>query len=1023
MGDVQLEQILKREDVPSDVKQIVMHHLHESQKKEEVLWGSTEQYQTLVETIEDVILLQDLGLNHLYRNPAYYRSLGFTESELDELDRWSRIHPDDLPLIKSNLDKLYQTGAITTEYRIKHKNGHWIHRSAKTSMIYRGDKPYAILSVIREISERKQAEKALRDSEERLRSFMEASPDNFLLLNQSLNLIEINEAALTRFPSGTKRGMVLGKNLIELSPDVEKTGRHEQYMEVLRTGEPFYIEEFVPDSKFGKRIITLKAFKVGEGLGIIATDITESKQVQDDLRKAKTRLEYLLTANPAIIYSCEPEDNFQMTFISENVTDLLGFESHYFLDNPHFCSERIHPNDQEQVVTSFKEIVEKGYFSETYRIRHKDGTYRWVLEEAKLILDDSRSPIEVVGSWIDITERKQVQEAFRKTEERLIAFMDSATDSMSLWDSNLNLIDCNNAALEILPEKTTKDDYIGKNLIDFDPRMRERKEYQQFLDVIKTGESITLEGSILYPTRDDQHLLVTAFKVGNGLGMVTTDITKRLHAEKVLQQRTHDLGERIKELNCLYRISKLTKDTHKPLDEILYGIVSLIPPGWHYPEITCSRIKYMGKVFTTDNFQETPWIQTTDIVISGKKSGRIDIYYLEEMPEIDKGPFLKEEWDLIEAIKGEVEEFIERKIVEDALKESEEKLRLIAETSANTIIMVDVEFVIQYINRTVTVSKEEVIGTPIYMLVEEEHQAYVKQHLREAVEKKEPVHYETPYRSSDGTLSFFESLATPIIIEGQVIGLTVSSRDVTQQKQLEKTRRDLEQRRASFISMTSHELRTPITVIKGYTEFLNKNLEKIDTIRRSQAIQSISRNIFRLERLIEGVADITRMDQGIFELNTSVIPFYKFLKTSVLPYQELYVEKFSIQGLVESESSVFLNIDEDRLRQVLDNLLDNANKHTPDDGKIVLTPVVLSNTIQISISDTGVGVDPNDLERIFDQFVSIETEQASGGTGIGLYVSKAICEEHGGTLTAHSEGKNQGATFVVELPRWFEKRV
>ncbi len=81
---------------------------------------------------------------------------------------------------------------------------------------------------------------------------------------------------------------------------------------------------------------------------------------------------------------------------------------------------------------------------------------------------------------------------------------------------------------------------------------------------------------------------------------------------------------------------------------------------------------------------------------------------------------------------------------------------------------------------------------------------------------------------------------------------------------------------------------------------------------------------------------------------------------------------------------------------------------------------IQSKSIQISISDTGVGIDPNDIERIFDQFVSIPTERASGGTGIGLYVSRAICEAHGGTISAYSKGKNQGATFVIELPHWLE---
>jgi PAS domain S-box-containing protein len=566
---------------------------------------------------------------------------------------------------------------------------------------------------------------------------------------------------IDEFPEATKKEDLIGKNILDLIPDLKDTGRYNQYVEVIRTGNPLFLESYSSHPKFGDRFYSVKAFKVGEGLGMVNRDVTEKTQ-------------------------------------------------------------------------------------------------------AEKALQDSR--------------------------RRLRDFVDSATDSITLWDSNLNLVDCNTAMLEMLPEGPTKADILGKNISDFDLGMEENGEYPQFKEVIKTGKSLTFESSIPYAKLSGQDLLVNVFKVGNGLGIMTTNIT-------------------------------------------------------------------------------------------------------------------------------------ERKRMEEALRESEIKYRSLVERANDGIVIVydyKLVFLNQQFAQMLGYTVEEIINTPYKRITHPEVTSEIdRRYSSRMTGERSPTIYETVLMKKNGVPIDVEFNVGVITYQGKLATLTFV-RDITERKKMDKIRQDLDNRRSAFVSMTSHELRTPITVIKGYTEFLMKNLENIDVIQKSQAIGSISRNITRLERLIEGVADITRMEQRIFKLNKDVIPFSEFLESSVRPYQELYREKFLIQGLIKSESKIFLNIDDDRLKQVLDNILDNANKQTPDDGRIVLTPTILSNTIQISISDTGVGIDPDNLDQIFEQFVSIETERASRGTGIGLYVSKAICEAHGGSLTAHSEGKNQGATFIVELPQWFE---
>ena len=126
--------------------------------------------------------------------------------------------------------------------------------------------------------------------------------------------------------------------------------------------------------------------------------------------------------------------------------------------------------------------------------------------------------------------------------------------------------------------------------------------------------------------------------------------SERNRVEEVLRRKTHDLAERIKELNCLYAISNLVEKPDISLEEIFHGFVDLIPPSWQYPEITCSRIILEDEEYKTGNFKETGWRQTGDIFVHGERSGILEVYYLEEKPEIDEGPFLNEERSLINAL-------------------------------------------------------------------------------------------------------------------------------------------------------------------------------------------------------------------------------------------------------------------------------------------------------------------------------------------------------------------------------------
>ena len=154
-------------------------------------------------------------------------------------------------------------------------------------------------------------------------------------------------------------------------------------------------------------------------------------------------------------------------------------------------------------------------------------------------------------------------------------------------------------------------------------------------------------------------------------------------AEKAYQKKTHELGERIKELNCLYGISSLREKPGLSIEETLQNIVDLIPPSWQYPASTCARIILGDEVYGTENFKETKWKQASDIIVHGRLRGRLEAFYIEEKPESDEGPFLKEERSLINAVAERLGRIIERKLADQSLRDAlEESQRRKAEISA-----------------------------------------------------------------------------------------------------------------------------------------------------------------------------------------------------------------------------------------------------------------------------------------------------------------------------------------------------
>ena len=178
------------------------------------------------------------------------------------------------------------------------------------------------------------------------------------------------------------------------------------------------------------------------------------------------------------------------------------------------------------------------------------------------------------------------------------------------------------------------------------------------------------------------------------------DITERKKMENSLQLYSHNLGERVKELNCLHEISKLIELTDISFEKIFQGIVCLIPPAFLYPDNTCSRIVINEREYKTENFKKTKWSLNHDIFVHGECVGVLEVYCLEEKTGMDKHPFLKEETDLINNISNRLGRIIEHKMTQENLRKSENRYQVIMDSMIEPIYICSQKFVIEYMNAT-----------------------------------------------------------------------------------------------------------------------------------------------------------------------------------------------------------------------------------------------------------------------------------------------------------------------------------
>lgn len=880
-----------------------------SKKIEEKLKESEERYRGIFETANDGIFLMD-GKLFIDCNGTTIKMFGCSKKSDVVNHTPFDFSPIKQPDGKNSVEKgsLYIKNALNG----KPQRFYWQHITKKgktfdaevslNTLNLRGKK--FIQAIVRDISQQREAEQKLAESQEKYKSVFDSVNDVIVLFNKEGFIIDINQD--WKKITGYDPKMFIGKHFTELGNviDPKRVRIMTPNYRKLLAGKMVYPDNIVIKTKNGKKIIfevsisIRKINNVTVGLLAVLKDITNRISTEKNLKEVE-KIAGLGSYDLDIVTG-----KWKSSVILD---DIFGINNTYKKTVAGWVSI-IHPEHRQMMFDYLsKEVIgKKQPFDKEYKIiRKSDKTERWMHGLGKLELNKKNQPVRMIGTIVDITDRKKIENELISQNIKFETIFDSVPDFIIYKSLDDKFLDVNKAFADWLglPEEKI----IGKTTFDMiKDKQVAKKTREDDLDIIRTGKpkfgvirSFTspFSGKLMWgmyskmPFFDSNKKLI-------GTLTVTTDITKIVESERELK-----------------RVNDLIFDKSKRLEAVLENIGDY--------------------VFVVDrNYKITMMNKVACQLMDCSSNKAIGKYY------------------------SDVFKFIYEKdhTVNDQFIKSAMENGVITEMSNHTLLI-------------------------------------------------KPNGEEMPIADS----------AAPIKDEhGNVTSCVIVFRDVTKERGIDKMKTE-------FVSIASHQLRTPLTGIKWFLELLLN--QKIGALNEKQIdfINQVSLSNERMISLVSDLLSVSRIETGSekFQISKRRIDIIPIISSVVLDNTVLAKEKnIKIINNVSGHDKFMVLADNDHIRQVFQNLITNAIKYSNENGKVEINCMHRSSDTMFSIRDYGVGIPLNQQSRVFEKFFradNIITKETSG-TGLGLYIAKAIVEGHGGNIWFESvEGK--GTTFYFSIPQ------
>ncbi|MBW1709759.1 MAG: PAS domain S-box protein [Deltaproteobacteria bacterium] len=621
-------------------------------------------------------------------------------------------------------------------------------------------------------------------------------------------------------------------------------------------------------------------------------------------------------------------------------------------------------------------------------------------------------------------EYEETREKSEQVVKQLAAIVESSEDAI-IGKTLDGIIQTWNKGAEMV-YGYTPEEIIGKPISILVPPER-LDELSQILTRINQGESVDRYETVRIRkdgTRVPVSLTISPIKDSGGkivgTSTVARDITERKRAEEALRRTVYRLNERVKELNCLYAVSRLVVRPGISFEEMLQGTVYLIPPALQFPGIACARIILEGRNIKTANFKETPWKIAADIMVYGEPSGTLEVCYTERLSSDEGIIFQEEEKSLLGAIAGRLGRITERERAEAALRMREKSFRDLVENSLTGIFIVQ-EGKIVYKNP----EQKRLLGN----LSESFNLSDFKNFHPDDVEKMRQFYqrilsgeaqtldvdfrlYPAGKMDSKSDMLWIDCRASLIEYRGKE-AILFNMMDMTRAKEFEHllTIKDKMTSLGRVAAGIAHEIRNPLSGINIYLDTLEKIFEKADGFEKvPKILGQIQSASSKIESVIKRVMDFSKPSEPKFVFADINHPIGEAIDLSAVSLRKsgIKIEK------VLSENLPKCRIDPHLIEAVILNLITNAAeamKNVNGLKQIEVSSSVMGEGVVVKVSDSGPGVPLNQVDKIFDPFYTTKSDS----TGIGLSLNHRIVTDHGGTMSV-SKSKWGGAEFIINIP-------
>ncbi|QQS35429.1 MAG: PAS domain S-box protein [Ignavibacteriales bacterium] len=650
------------------------------------------------------------------------------------------------------------------------------------------------------------------------------------------------------------------------------------------------------------------------------------------------------------------------------------------------------------------------------------GEVKWQQWTNKALFDKSGNIIEYQSVGRDITKQKRSEESLRISEERYRLAVENSPNQIFSVNKNGLLITWNKACEELFQFKR---EILGQSFTELLHSSSDVSEVQNMIQQVFEGKTFNIP-ELIFKSKDGtkKYLMVRLYPlIGNekkiyACVFTATDLTERKKIELALRkseelQRALFTGSVDPILITDINFKTIAAN---PALEKLIGYSSDELRGFTFPP---------NSAFDSTLIRE--WVEKckSGEGVSGYEtniSGRSD----ELIPvSMTISP--------IKNIKGELRyisfwlrDIKERKRIQEALRISEERMRLLLQSAEDIVLMQNLEGKILYYNGATKygLTPGEVVGKSPYDFFEKDLAEILEKHVNEVAVSSKPLISEDEFHWQ-GEKMCFSNLLSPVKDEnGKVIAVTIISRNITDKKKAEdallESKIKLQELNASkdkFFSIVAHDLRSPFQGLIGFSNLLLEDYKSLDREEIREFVENINNSTKNLYKLIENLLEWSRIQTGRKEYFPQKIDLYETVDSELKLLSGNAANKnISLENLISNDTRV--TADKNMLTSVLENLITNSIKFTNPGGEVKVYNNHLGEMIEVVVEDNGVGIRADDLQKLLriDQQHSTEGTAQERGTGLGLMLVKEFVEKQGGTIRIESEfGK--GTKVFFTLPR------